>query len=52
MSKALASFVGLLALLLGATVSTQVRADSDFKVTLLGTGTRVPIRTGSAQARS
>src|SRR6476659_2413491 len=43
MSKALASFVGLLALLLGATVSTQVRADSDFKVTLLGTGTPVPI---------
>ena len=43
MSKALASFVGLLALLLGATVSTQVRADSDFKVTLLGTGTPVPL---------
>lgn len=31
MSKALASFVGLLALLLGATVSTQTKADSDFK---------------------
>ena len=43
MSKALASFVGLLALLLGATVSTQTKADSDFKVTLLGTGTPVPI---------
>ena len=42
MSKAFASFVGLLALLLGATISTQVRADSDFKVTLLGTGTAVP----------
>src|SRR6476620_4518141 len=43
MSKALASFVGLLALLLGATVSTQTKADSDFKVTLLGTGTPIPI---------
>ena len=42
MSKALASFVGLLALLLGATVSTQTKADSDFKVTLLGTGTPIP----------
>src|SRR6478736_5764730 len=42
MSKALASFVGLLALLLGASVSTQVKADSDFKVTLLGTGTPIP----------
>jgi ribonuclease Z len=42
MSKALASFVGLLALLLGATVSTQVKAESDFKVTLLGTGTPIP----------
>ena len=53
MSKALASFVGLLALLLGATISTQVRADSDFKVTLLGTSAlRSPFRTGSAQARS
>jgi hypothetical protein len=40
MSRALASLVGLLALLLGASVSTQVKADSDFKVTLLGTGTR------------
>ena len=40
--KALASFVGLLALLLGATVSTQTKADSDFKVTLLGTGTPIP----------
>ena len=42
MSKALASFVGLLALLLGATVSTQTKAESDFKVTLLGTGTPIP----------
>jgi ribonuclease Z len=42
MSKALASFVGLLALLLGATVSTQVKAESDLKVTLLGTGTPIP----------
>ncbi|MET4278769.1 MULTISPECIES: MBL fold metallo-hydrolase [unclassified Bradyrhizobium] len=42
MSKALASFVGLLALLLGATVSTQVKAESDFRVTLLGTGTPIP----------
>jgi len=42
MSKTLASFVGLLALLLGATVSTQTKANSDFKVTLLGTGTPIP----------
>jgi hypothetical protein len=42
MSKALASLVGLLAFFLGATVSTQVKADSDFKVTLLGTGTPIP----------
>jgi ribonuclease Z len=42
MSKALASFVGLLALLLGTTVSVQSKADSDFKVTLLGTGTPIP----------
>lgn len=42
MSKTLASFVGLLALLLGAPVSTQAKADSDFKVTLLGTGTPIP----------
>jgi ribonuclease Z len=42
MSKALASFVGLLALLLGTTVSAQSKADSDFKVTLLGTGTPIP----------
>src|SRR3979411_1754380 len=42
MSKTLASFVGLLALLLGPTVSTQAKADSDFKVTLLGTGTPIP----------
>jgi ribonuclease Z len=42
MSRALASLVGLLALLLGASVSTQVKADSDFKVTLLGTGTPIP----------
>ena len=41
--KTVASFVGLLALLLGATVSTQTKADSDFKVTLLGTGTPIPI---------
>jgi ribonuclease Z len=42
MSKTLASFVGLLALLIGATVSAQTKADSDFKVTLLGTGTPIP----------
>src|ERR1700742_938230 len=42
MSKALAAFVGLLALLLGATVSAQTNADSDFTVTLLGTGTPIP----------
>jgi len=42
MSKTLASFVGLLALLFAATVNTQVKADSDFKVTLLGTGTPIP----------
>ena len=42
MSKTLASFVGLLALLLGATVCTQVKAESDIKVTLLGTGTPIP----------
>ena len=42
MPKALASFVGLLALLLCATVNAQTKADSDFKVTLLGTGTPIP----------
>ncbi|QIG94910.1 MBL fold metallo-hydrolase [Bradyrhizobium sp. 6(2017)] len=42
MSKTLASFVGLLAFLLGATVNAQTKADSDFKVTLLGTGTPIP----------
>src|SRR5207247_4222315 len=42
MSKTLASFVGLLALVIGATVSAQTKADSDFKVTLLGTGTPIP----------
>lgn len=42
MSKVLASFVGLLALFLGTTVSAQSKADSDFKVTLLGTGTPIP----------
>ena len=42
MSKTLASFVGLLALVIGATVSAQAKADSDFKVTLLGTGTPIP----------
>ena len=42
MSKVLASFVGLLTLLLCATVSAQTKADSDFKVTLLGTGTPIP----------
>ena len=42
MSKTLASFVGLLALLIGTTVSAQTKADSDFKVTLLGTGTPIP----------
>ena len=52
MSKALASFVGLLALLLGATVSTQTKADSDFKVTLLGTGTPIPDPDRFGQARS
>jgi ribonuclease Z len=43
MFKTLASFVGLLALLFGATVGAQTNADSDFKVTLLGTGTPIPI---------
>jgi len=42
MSRTLASFVGLLALLLGTTVSARTEADSDFKVTLLGTGTPIP----------
>jgi len=42
MSKTLASFVGFLALVIGATVSAQTKADSDFKVTLLGTGTPIP----------
>jgi ribonuclease Z len=42
MSKVLASFVGLLALLFSSTVSTQTKADSDFRVTLLGTGTPIP----------
>ena len=42
MSKTFASFVGLLALLLGATVSTQAKADGDLRVTLLGTGTPIP----------
>ena len=42
MSKALATFVGLLALLLGPAVNAQTKADSDFKVTLLGTGTPIP----------
>jgi len=42
MSKTLASFVGLLALLICTTVSAQTKADSDFKVTLLGTGTPIP----------
>jgi ribonuclease Z len=42
MSKALASLVGFLALFLGATVSAQTKIDSDFKVTLLGTGTPIP----------
>jgi ribonuclease Z len=32
-----------LALLFGATVGAQTNADSDFKVTLLGTGTPIPI---------
>lgn len=40
--KKLASFVGLLTLLLGATVSAQTKVDNDFKVTLLGTGTPIP----------
>jgi len=31
-----------LALFLGATVSAQTQADSDFKVTLLGIGTPIP----------
>src|SRR5947199_676691 len=43
MPKVLALFVGFLALFLSATVSTQVKADSDFKVTLLGTGTPIPV---------
>jgi len=43
MSKTLASFVGLLVLFLGPAVNAQTKADSDFKVTLLGTGTPIPI---------
>jgi ribonuclease Z len=42
MSKTLPSFVALLLLLLGPTVSAQPKADNDFKVTLLGTGTPIP----------
>jgi len=42
MFKMLASFVALLYLLLGPTVSAQTKADNDFKVTLLGTGTPIP----------
>ena len=42
MFKTLASFVGLLAVLFGATVSAQTYADSDFKVTLLSTGMQIP----------
>jgi ribonuclease Z len=38
----LASIVGVLALFLGATVSSQTKADSDIRVTLLGTGTPIP----------
>jgi hypothetical protein len=40
--KKLASFVGLLTLLLGATVIAQTKAHSDFKVTPLGAGTPIP----------
>jgi ribonuclease Z len=42
MSKTLASFAALLALLLGPAVSAETKADNDFKVTLLGTGTPIP----------
>jgi ribonuclease Z len=41
MSKALASLV-VLTLLFGAPVSAQTKVESDFKVTLLGTGTPIP----------
>jgi ribonuclease Z len=42
MSKRLDPFAGLLALLFLAMASTQTKADSDFRVTLLGTGTPIP----------
>src|SRR5436305_15344208 len=42
MSKTLAAFVTLLYLLLCPAVTAQTRADNDFKVTLLGTGTPIP----------
>src|SRR3954470_22164173 len=43
MSKGLASFIGLLALLfLGTAVNAQTNSSSDLKVTLLGTGTPIP----------
>jgi len=41
-SKALLSLIGLFALLFGATLSAQSKADGDFRVTLLGTGTPIP----------
>jgi len=42
MLKRLPSFVTLLCLLLGATAHAGTNGDSDFKVTLLGTGTPIP----------
>src|SRR6202022_417259 len=42
MYKMLPSFVTLLCLLFGLTVSAETKADNDFKVTLLGTGTPIP----------
>src|ERR1700737_4214841 len=42
MYKTLPSFVAFLCLLLGPTVSAQTKADDDFKVTLLGSGTPIP----------
>jgi len=42
MLKRLPSFVTLLCLLLCATAHAGTNGDSDFKVTLLGTGTPIP----------
>jgi ribonuclease Z len=42
MHKTLPSVVALLCLLLGLTASAETKVDSDFKVTLLGTGSPIP----------